>query len=31
MQDFSNFKFSLVIHLLFRDFANEWVSFALDF
>lgn len=28
MHDLHDFKFSLIINLLFREFANEWVSFA---
>jgi len=28
MQDLSNFKFSLIVNLLFREIANEWVSYA---
>ncbi len=28
IQDFSNFKFSLIVNLLFKEIANEWVYFA---
>lgn len=30
MKDLSNFKFSLIVNLLFREIANEWVSYAVD-
>jgi len=30
MNDLRNFKFSLIINLLFREIANEWVSFAIE-
>jgi len=30
IEDFSNFKFSLIINLLFRTIAGEWVGFAQD-
>ena len=28
MKSFSNFKFSLIVNLLFKEIANEWVYFA---
>jgi len=28
MQDFSHFKFSFIVNLLFKELANEWISFA---
>jgi len=28
MQDFKRFKFSLIINLLFKEIADEWLSFA---
>jgi len=28
MQDLNNFKFPLIVNLLFREIANEWVSYA---
>jgi len=28
MQDLHNFKFSLIVNILFREIANEWVSYA---
>jgi len=28
MKNLNNFKFSLIINLLFREIANEWVSYA---
>ena len=28
MRDLSNFKFSLIVNLLFREIANEWVSYS---
>ena len=28
MEDLNNFKFSLIINLLFREITNEWVSYA---
>jgi len=28
MKDLDNFKFSLIVNLLFREIANEWVSYA---
>ena len=31
MKDLSNFKFSLIVNLLFREIANEWVSYAEEF
>ena len=30
MKSLSNFKFSLIINLLFKEFASEWVSYAMD-
>ena len=30
MKDLTNFKFSLIVNLLFREIANEWVSYAVD-
>jgi len=30
MKSLSSFKFSLIIHLLFKEFASEWVSFAIE-
>ena len=30
MQNINNFNFTLVINLLFKEFANEWVSYAED-
>lgn len=30
MKDMSNFKFSLIVNLLFREIANEWVSYAVE-
>lgn len=31
MKDLSNFKFSLIRNLLFREIANEWVSYAEEY
>ena len=28
MKDFGNFKFSLIVNLLFKEMANEWIGFA---
>ncbi len=30
MKDMKSFKFSLIMNLMFREIANEWVSFAED-
>lgn len=31
MKDLSGFKFSLIVNLLFREFASEWVSYAQEY
>ena len=31
MKNLSNFKFSLIVNLMFRELASEWVSYAQEF
>ncbi|MDF1883334.1 hypothetical protein JHD49_05210 [Sulfurimonas sp. SAG-AH-194-C21] len=31
MKDLNSFKFSLIVNLLFREIANEWVSYAQEY
>jgi len=30
MKNLKNFKFSLIVNLLFKEFASEWVSYAME-